>query len=122
MVAFLEDIELVEVVHADARLRALAGEVTEALADVPLTLTADPDSLVLAAGKVHAVFAAHGRRAEAYRQEVLTRLAEGELTSGEADQLLRAARFVGKLPRHTHRALLHLGWTAGSEILVEPED
>lgn len=115
----LDDEEAMEAVRGEARLREMAKEVAGALRPVADDERLDPDALVLGAGEVLATHGAHTRRAEAYRQELLADLAKGRKVASDVDTLLRGARWIGKLPRHAHRALLHLGWTAASSMEID---
>ncbi|MGH1344842.1 MAG: Na/Pi cotransporter family protein [Nannocystales bacterium] len=62
------------------------------------------------------------RRRDVHREHVLERLGSGELEPGTADQLLAAARWVGKTPKHVARAFQYLGEGALPQIENEEED
>ena len=66
-----------------------------------------------------AAAAAAARYRDAHRVVALARLADGELSTEDAEARLHAGRWLAKLPKRARRALLHLGWTAGSP---PPED
>ncbi len=115
----LDDEDAMQAVQDEPELRAMAIEVARALQPSADDVRFDPDALVLGAGSVLATHDAQTRRAEEYRQALLVDLAEGRKVASDVDTLLRGARWIGKLPRHGHRALLHLGWTAASSVEIE---
>jgi phosphate:Na+ symporter len=53
-------------------------------------------------------------RRSAYRAIVLARIADGEIDPPDGDELLKASRRLGKVPKHAYRMFLHLSWTAGA--------
>gem|GEM_PF-101317 len=125
LVTAIEDADTLELTHRDPDLRRISAELADALAPIPEALDESTEPIVLArcAGMANAAAAACARHRDAHRVITLARLADGDVTTDEADARLHAARWLGKFPKRTHRALLHLGWTAGSRPPADdPED
>lgn len=112
------------VIEGDADLRRLAAGVVQdlqpALARIPGADAAQ--SIAAAAEQLRLAAARESERREAHRVILLARLADGELEPAEAEIRLRAARWIGKVPKHAYRAFLHLAWTSGAPPIPELED
>lgn len=120
----IEDAERLEHVRTDPKLRSLAAEVVRNLEPLmPRVAGArDVETLAALAKDLKAIRKDESRHRDAHRVTLLARIADGELTPQDADALLSASRWIGKLPRHAHRAFLHLAWTADQPALFEDED
>lgn len=120
----IEDASRLDLVRSDPDLRRLAAEVVRNLEPLMPSLAAarDVESLSALAKALKAVRRDEAEHREAHRVTLLARVADGDLGPSDADALLSAARWIAKLPRHAHRAFLHLGWTAGAPALPADEE
>ncbi len=111
-----KDVDALDVVRDDPRLRHLAAELVADLDPVLKHLSDSPDldELSTAATAFATAVEAEKARRDAYRTIVLARLADGDVTPSDAEVLLRTSRWMGKIPSHAARAFLHLSWVEGS--------
>jgi phosphate:Na+ symporter len=122
LVRVVEREEELEVVAGDAELQRLAAAVADELAPGLASATDDPAHAPELAAAFDVAARAESQRRDEYRSSILALLADGSLLPTDADRLLKASRWVGKIPKHAHRILLHLGWTAGTAPIVEPDE
>ncbi|MEX1368403.1 MAG: Na/Pi symporter [Nannocystaceae bacterium] len=120
----IEDADRLELVSADPDLRRLAAEVVRNLDPLMPHLAAarDVEQLRAIAKELKAMRSDEAEHRDAYRVIVLARVADGEMSPADADALLSASRWIAKIPRHAHRAFLHLAWTSGTPVLPAEDD
>ena len=101
----------------EPELRALADPILEALDGLVEDIhEASPAWLDRAAPIARACAVADRNRREAHRDDVMRRIAAGEIDAAYATRLLAASRWIGKTPKHAASALKHLATLTG-----EPE-
>ncbi len=120
----IEDAGRLDLVRNDPDLGHLARTVVRDLEPWLGTLepTQDVDALAGLARELKTVHRSETERRDVHRVTVLAQVADGDILPSDADVLLSAARWIGKIPRHAHRAFQHLSWTAGAPAVPDEED